>query len=131
MRVLIVDDDQTNQLVVAGILERNGIAAVCAANGVEALDALARQPYDLILMDIQMPIMDGVETTRCIRAMAPPIGRIPIIAVTATATAEERARCLAAGMDDFIGKPFHRTILEAKLAEWRPRPDTGVRAAAR
>jgi CheY-like chemotaxis protein len=120
MRVLVVEDDRVNQLVVMGMLRQMGHCGDCVADGAEALEGLTRQNYDLVLMDIRMPNMDGIEATQRVRRLTDPIARIPIIALTANATTEERLRCAEAGMNDFISKPFRRAELESALEKWRP-----------
>jgi CheY-like chemotaxis protein len=97
----------------------------CVADGVEALEALSRQSYDIVLMDLRMPNMDGIEATQRIRRLGAPVALIPIIALTANATTEERLRCADAGMSDFISKPFRRAELESTLEKWRPRKEDG------
>jgi CheY-like chemotaxis protein len=137
LRVLVVEDDKVNQLVVAGMLRQLAHHADCVADGIEALQALHERAYDVVLMDIRMPNMDGVEAARRIRRMEGAAARIPIIALTANATTEERLRCEAAGMDDFMSKPFRRAELEARLAAWRsrsaaaPGDESATRAAGR
>jgi CheY-like chemotaxis protein len=120
MRVLVVEDDKVNQLVVMGMLRQMTHCGDCVADGVEALEGLTRQSYDLVLMDIRMPNMDGIEAAQRIRRLTDPVARIPIIALTANATTEERLRCAEAGMNDFISKPFRRAELERVLEKWRP-----------
>jgi CheY-like chemotaxis protein len=130
LRVLVVEDDKVNQLVVLGMLRQMAHSADCVADGVEALEALNRQSYDIVLMDVRMPNMDGIEATQRIRSLAAPFAFIPIIALTANATTEERLRCADAGMSDFISKPFRRAELETAMEKWRPRKDdrsTGAR----
>lgn len=121
LRVLVVEDDKVNQLVVMGMLRQMAHSADCVADGVEALEALGRQIYDIVLMDVRMPNMDGIEATQRIRRLAGPVADVPIIALTANATTEERLRCAEAGMNDFISKPFRRVELETALERWRPR----------
>jgi two-component system, sensor histidine kinase and response regulator len=121
LRVLVVEDDKVNQLVVAGMLRQLAHHADCVADGIEALQALHERAYDVVLMDIRMPNMDGIEAARRIRRMEGAAARIPIIALTANATTEERLRCEAAGMDDFMSKPFRRAELEGRLTAWRSR----------
>ena len=110
-RVLVAEDNSVNQLVVAAILRRAGHHADIVANGVEAVQAVAHMPYDLVLMDIHMPDMDGIAATRQIRAGAPAIRDIPIVALTADALTGDRERYLAAGMDDYLSKPIDATLL--------------------
>ena len=125
LRVLVVEDDKVNQLVVLGMLRQMAHRSDCVADGVEALEALNRQSYDIVLMDIRMPNMDGIEATQRIRRLAAPLAHIPIIALTANATTEERLRCADAGMSDFISKPFRRAELETAMEKWRPRKSGG------
>lgn len=121
--ILVADDNSVNQQVAVRMLEKLGYRADVAANGREVLDAMARIPYDAILMDCQMPEMDGYDATRALRAREVAAGtgrRMPVIAMTANAMGGERERCLAAGMDDFITKPVSLPALEAVLARWLP-----------
>ena len=117
-RVLVVDDSVTNQMVATALLKRGGYQFDVAANGIEAIEAVRRRPYDIVLMDISMPELDGFEATRAIRALSGPESRTPIIAMTASAMERDRERCLAAGMDDYIPKPVDREQLFSKLARW-------------
>lgn len=105
LRVLVAEDNLVNQKVALFTLKRLGLKADVAADGFEVLDAVARQPYDVILMDVQMPGMDGLEATRRIRQSNLPTGQPMIVAMTASVLREDREACLAAGMDAFIGKP--------------------------
>ena len=116
LRILLAEDNIVNQKVAIMLLERLGHRADVAANGVEAVDALRRQPYDVVLMDVQMPEMDGLEATRRIRRQVMTGRRPRIIGLTAHTMVGDRERCLAAGMDDFLPKPLDRTSLEAVLA---------------
>lgn len=123
-RVLLAEDNPVNQLVARGMLQKLGCQVHIAGNGERALEILAEQPIDLLLMDCNMPVLDGYETTRRIRAS----GRwpdLPIIALTANVLPEERERCRAAGMDDFLAKPFHRDELVALLDRWAARKVSG------
>ncbi|HET9211479.1 MAG TPA: ATP-binding protein [Thermoanaerobaculia bacterium] len=115
LRILVAEDNPVNQKVVVLLLEHMGYRADVAGDGVEVLRALQRQSYDLILMDVQMPGMDGLETTRRLRAELPRERQPRIIALTASVLAEQRAACFAAGMDDFLGKPLGAAELEAAL----------------
>jgi signal transduction histidine kinase/CheY-like chemotaxis protein/HPt (histidine-containing phosphotransfer) domain-containing protein len=115
LRVLLAEDNLVNQRVGLRLLERLGYRADVAANGVEVLAALERQPYDVVLMDMQMPEMDGVEATRRIRATRPRPAPPRIVAMTANAMAGDREACLEAGMDDYIAKPVRLADLRAAL----------------
>jgi signal transduction histidine kinase/ActR/RegA family two-component response regulator len=118
-RVLLVEDNPINQRVGHMQISRLGIKSVdLAGNGVEALALLARSHYDMILMDCQMPEMDGFEATRRLRASEAPNRRTPVVAMTANAMNGDRARCLEAGMDDYITKPTSQDGLEKALAKW-------------
>jgi PAS domain S-box-containing protein len=119
-RVLLVEDNAVNQKVALRMLQHLNYRADLAANGLEALEAMHRQPYDIILMDLQMPEMDGLEATRRLRATALPHGPRPwIVALTANAMQGDREVCLAAGMDDYITKPIKLPELSAALARAR------------
>jgi PAS domain S-box-containing protein len=115
LRILVADDSVVNQKVARMFLERMGYRCDLAANGLEVLEALARQPYDIVLMDVQMPELDGLETTRRIHQILPPGRRPRIIAVTAGAMRGDREKCLAAGMDDYVSKPVQPEELQASL----------------
>jgi CheY-like chemotaxis protein len=115
LRILLAEDNSVNLRVGVLMLERLGYRADVAGDGGEVLAALARQPYDVILMDVQMPGIDGLEATRRIRTELP-AGRQPrIVALTANVLAEQRQACLAAGMDDFVQKPVGIADLRAAL----------------
>ncbi len=118
VRILIVDDNPLNRRVAQKMLEKLGYISHQAVNGKEAVEAAARSPFDLILMDRQMPIMDGVEATRIIREREAGGRRTPIVALTADALESAREDCLAAGMDDFITKPVTGEDLAAKIMRW-------------
>ena len=122
-RVLIAEDNPANQMIAQSLLERLGLSSDVAANGLEAVDALRSRPYDLVLMDIGMPEMDGIEATRAIRALQGPAARTPIIALTAHVMDGEREEVLSQGLDDYLAKPVDRTELNRCLARWLP--DTG------
>ena len=119
--ILLVEDNPTNQLVAVKILERLGYRAEIASNGEEAIEALARTDYDLVLMDLQMPGMGGLEASRIIRDVGSNVVRhdIPIVAMTANAMQGDREMCMNAGMDDYIPKPVKpdelRVVLERLL----------------
>jgi PAS domain S-box-containing protein len=115
LRVLLAEDNPMNQKLALRLLRNMGLAADVAASGLEAVEAIGREPYDLILMDVQMPDMDGLEATRRIRAADPTI-RPWIVAMTANAMAGDREACLAAGMDDYLTKPIRPNELAAAIA---------------
>jgi CheY-like chemotaxis protein/HPt (histidine-containing phosphotransfer) domain-containing protein len=115
LRILVVEDNAVNQQLVLLMLQKVGYRADVAANGVEALEALERQPYDAVLMDVEMPEMDGLEATRRIHQRWSRARRPHIIAVTANAMQGERELCIQAGMDDYISKPIHIDVLAEAL----------------
>jgi len=117
-KLLIVEDNITNQLVLKGILQKLGYETAVAENGLRALEYLSANPVDLILMDCQMPEMDGFETTDRIRSSDGPYKNIPIVAVTANTMSGDRERCLNIGMNDYLGKPVRRDLLQEKLTYW-------------
>jgi CheY-like chemotaxis protein len=117
-RILVVEDNATNQLVLLAQLEKLGYQARAVANGIEAVEAVRREAYDIILMDCQMPLMDGFEATRQIRRSGRP--HVPIIAVTAHAMVGDRERCIREGMDDYLSKPLALEPLADVLATWLP-----------
>jgi signal transduction histidine kinase/CheY-like chemotaxis protein/HPt (histidine-containing phosphotransfer) domain-containing protein len=127
LRILLAEDNPTNQVVALGIIRKLGLRADVVANGAEAIKALGTVSYDLVLMDVQMPGMDGLEATRRIRGT---VGgspstvlnpRVPIIAMTAHAMQGDRERCLAAGMTDYVAKPVSPHDLAAALDQWLPK----------
>jgi CheY-like chemotaxis protein len=117
MHVLLAEDNLVNQMVAVRILEKSGHTVDTVDNGQAALEAMARRTYDVVLMDVQMPAMDGLETSATIRRREHATGsrRTPIIAMTANAMKGDRERCLAAGMDDYIAKPIRARDLLEKL----------------
>jgi CheY-like chemotaxis protein len=156
--VLLAEDNPVNQEVALAMLENIGCRVDVVANGCEALDAISRSSYDLVLMDCQMPEMDGFEATKAIRARAAEtnakcgtmnaeqenpdssfilhpssLRRLPIIALTANAVEGDREQCLAAGMDDYLSKPFTQTQLSTLLKRWllhsSPRHEGGSAAS--
>ena len=130
LRVLLAEDLVVNQKVALGMLELLGYHADVAANGLEVLDALRRQPYDLVLMDVHMPELDGLATTRRIRAEITRERQPRILALTAAVLENERTACTSAGMDDLLGKPVVIEELAAALARTRPLGSATQRLAA-
>ncbi|OZH53975.1 hypothetical protein AFK68_13975, partial [Hydrocoleum sp. CS-953] len=120
LRILLAEDNVVNQKVAIHLLEKIGYRADVAANGIEVLDALKRIPYDVVLMDVQMPNMDGIEATRQICQRYPEEKRPWIIAMTANAMQGDREKCLNAGMDDYVTKPIHREKLAQALNRCKP-----------
>jgi PAS domain S-box-containing protein len=132
-RILLAEDNMTNQAVALGILKKLGVRADAVTNGAQAISALEKGAYDLVLMDVQMPEMDGLAATRRIRDPLSGLDRlnIPIIAMTAHALQGDRQRCLDAGMDDYLTKPVSPRALAQALERWLPRGGHGRRAPAR
>ena len=123
-RILLVEDNVVNQMVAEAMLERRGFEVVVAGNGREGAELFQQGRFDLVLMDIQMPEMDGFEALAAIRAFEEGTGRrTPVVALTAHALKEDRERCLAAGMDDYLSKPIEasrlyeviRSVLDGRL----------------
>jgi PAS domain S-box-containing protein len=115
--LLVVEDEAINREIALELLSEYGLTADTAENGLQALELIGKQHYDLVLMDMQMPKMDGLEATRQIR-LQPQLARLPIIAMTANAFAEDRERCLAAGMNDFLSKPVEPDDLKMLLLRY-------------
>jgi CheY-like chemotaxis protein len=119
-RILLVEDNVVNQRVGQRLLERLGCQVDIAADGAQALERLVTVPYQVILMDCQMPVMDGFQATYSLRRRGGPNGRTVIIALTANAMAGDRERCLLAGMNDYMRKPITLADLTTVLARWLP-----------
>ena len=118
LRILVADDNPVNQQVAAGMLRRGGHQVDVVGDGAAAIEAVAKGNYHLVLMDIEMPEMDGFEATRRIRALGSPIGAVPIIALTAHAMRGDEARCIDAGMSDYMPKPISRQRLDEAVRTW-------------
>jgi PAS domain S-box-containing protein len=118
VRVLVAEDNIVNQKVTLAILKKLGYKGDAVANGREVLTALSHVPYDVILMDCQMPEMDGYEASRRIRQLPGPVATVPIVAVTANALSSDRDLCIEAGMDDYLSKPVTAAAVDAALEKW-------------
>ncbi len=122
LRILLAEDDPTNRHTLQCVLDKLGHNVVCAANGKEVLDALAgSDDFDLALMDMRMPVMDGIETVQAIRRLPPPKGVMPLVAVTAHAMAGDRERFMASGLDGYLSKPVSLGDLSQILERFRPK----------
>lgn len=120
-RVLVVEDNFINQRVSVLVLEKLGYRVDAVANGVEAIQLLLALPYDLVLMDCFMPLMDGFETTRALRSSENPrLRNVPVVALTASVAPDSRERCLAAGMNDCIPKPIQIDVIKVVLKRLLP-----------
>ena len=128
--VLVAEDQPLNREVALGMLAALGVTADTANDGREALQKLAHRHYDAVLMDCEMPVMDGLAATRELRRSAGGGPRLPVIASTADATPEARAACMGAGMDDYLTKPFTREALYGALAHWLPAAPAAAAAVA-
>jgi PAS domain S-box-containing protein len=117
-RILVADDNALNQIVAEALLKQDGHTVVVVSNGAQAVEAVTAGDFDLVLMDMQMPVMDGIEATHRIRALAPPRCDIPIVALSANAMADQIATCRAAGMNDHLSKPIDRDLLRRAVAAW-------------
>jgi signal transduction histidine kinase/ActR/RegA family two-component response regulator len=123
VKVLLVEDNKVNQKVAMAILRKAGCEVEAVENGQNAIQQIRKAHYDVVLMDCQMPVMDGFEATAQIRAMRKPRGNIPIIAITAHAMKDDRQKCLDAGMDDYISKPVSRQALVSLINKHAGRPE--------
>lgn len=117
VRALVVEDNEVNQVVAREFLKALGLVVDIAPDGAVALEMVQRKPYDVVLMDMQMPVMDGLTATAEIRKL-PGMDALPILAMTANAMAGDRERCLAAGMNDHVAKPIDPRVLADKLQQW-------------
>lgn len=118
-RVLVVEDDKSNQIVFSTLLKNMGLDFDLAETGRQAVEAVRQRTYAIILMDIRMPELDGLEATKTIRSLGSVNGKqIPIVAVTAQAMDGDKERCIWAGMSDYLSKPFTREELEKTILRW-------------
>jgi PAS domain S-box-containing protein len=124
LRILVAEDNPVNRTVAVGFLKELGFTADAVTSGREAVAALEQRRYDLVLMDMHMPDMDGLEATACIRAR-PEWDALPIIALTASTVGRDRERCLAVGMNDFLSKPMNVAVLERVISQWLPVGESG------
>ncbi|MEW6020233.1 MAG: response regulator, partial [Pseudomonadota bacterium] len=136
VRILLAEDNEVNTLLARTLLTEIGCEVRCVENGALAVEAAASEAFDLILMDMQMPVMDGLEATRRIRAMGGDLGATPIVAMTANAMQSDQDACYAAGMDDFVSKPikpeaFLRTVERNLRASSDVEPEDGHDGAMR
>ncbi|MCG5243737.1 response regulator, partial [Azospirillum doebereinerae] len=116
LRILVAEDVEMNRMLVVTILKQLGHRVVAVEDGAAAVAAVRRHAFDLILMDVNMPVMDGLAATRAIRAMVPPANATPIVALTANTFPEDVAHCRAAGMTGYVPKPIDRKLLMAEIA---------------
>jgi CheY-like chemotaxis protein len=132
LRVLLVEDHPINQMLATKLIELAGHHVTLAQNGQEGLDAVMQQSFDLMFIDMQMPVMGGLEATRRIRAFERAQGRprTPIVAMTANAMAADQLACLEAGMDDFLSKPFKAVDLQQRLNQVVATGSVGSAAAS-
>ena len=126
--MLVVEDNAINQLVTRGMLLKLGYRVCTADNGAEALEQIRREPIDAVLLDCQMPVMDGFATCRALRAM-PGCVDLPVLAITAHSHSGDRERCLAAGMSDYMAKPVKFDELRSLLHDWLLcKPEEGLKS---
>ncbi len=125
-RILIVEDNPANQLVAKSILSRLNVKFDLVDNGAEAVEKVKAEHYDIVLMDVRMPVMDGLQATKAIRKLDISASSLPILAMTANVFAEDVEQCLRAGMNDFIAKPVSSAILKKKLWQWLEREKQAV-----
>jgi two-component system sensor histidine kinase/response regulator len=114
-RILVAEDNAVNQQITRAILEKAGFSVDIASDGAELLRALQTAEYDLVVMDVQMPGMDGYQTTRAIRNLDSAVRSIPVLAMTANAMSGDRERCLACGMNEYVSKPVHAAEMLSKI----------------
>ena len=124
--ILVADDNAINQVIVESMLRQDGHTVELVNDGAAAVEAVASRHFDLVLMDMQMPVMNGIEATCHIRALRPEVRDIPIIALTANAMADQVARCRVAGMNDHLAKPIERDLLRRAIVKWSRPADAPV-----
>ncbi|MFP6774422.1 MAG: response regulator [Alphaproteobacteria bacterium] len=129
VRVLLAEDNRINQMLAEALLSCLGLATECVENGRQALEAVERGNFSLVLMDVNMPVVDGLQATRDIRALKSAKSAIPIIAMTASAMDEDRQRCAAAGMNDYISKPVEEDELQRLISQWTDIPPIDAKAS--
>jgi PAS domain S-box-containing protein len=122
VRVLLAEDNRINQMLAEALLAKLGLETECVANGSEAVEAVQKGNFALVLMDVNMPVMDGLQATREIRALDGPNASVPIIAMTASAMEEDRQRCAVAGMNDYMAKPVETEELQRLITRWASLP---------
>ena len=131
MRVLLAEDNSVNQTLAIRLLEKHGHDVVLAVNGREALDALEKENFDLVLMDLQMPVLDGLSAINVVRKKEAEVGgHMPIIALTAHAMKGDRERCIEAGADDYVTKPIRTSDLLAAIDRLGEKKKTATRRCA-
>lgn len=118
LRILLVEDHPINQMIATNLLEKNGHKVVLAKDGQEAVDLFPTASWDMVLMDVQMPVLGGLEATKIIRAAEPAGQHTPIVAMTANTSDADRDECLASGMDDHLAKPISAAALLQVLARF-------------
>jgi len=129
-RILLVEDNEVNRTIATKLLEKRGHVVIAVENGALAVERTANDHFDVVLMDVQMPVMDGLTATTHIRTREHGTGtHLPIVAVTAHALDDDRKRCLAAGMDDFLTKPIRSSDLFAAVLRFAPSPPLSQVAA--
>jgi CheY-like chemotaxis protein len=128
-RILLVDDNPVNQIVAKAMLVQDGHDVVVVADGAEAVAAVQESSFDLVLMDMQMPVMDGLEATRRIRALDAPTRNIPVVALSANVMEEQIMHCRQAGMNDHLAKPIDRSEMRQMILTWTTR-NNGSRQAS-
>ncbi len=116
LRVLVADDNVFNQELFEALMAGRGLEITCAADGRQAVELARATSFDLVLMDVQMPVMDGLEATRALRDLG--LARLPIVALTANVVRPQIALCLAAGMNDHLSKPYTAEVALAMIAKW-------------